>query len=643
MRAEVSVGEDEDVDAVGERLIGLTTDAVERLLESVGALGDRPGGIERARLEDQGVDLSQTFELAAAEDRLVDHELACVLGRLVEQVVLGANACRHAHHDRLACGVDRRIRDLREELLEVAVEKGSLVGQHGERQVVPHRADRLLGVARERRQDHAQVLLAVAERELSRAQRLGAWHVRRPLRQVVQARDAPVEPVAVRAARRDLALDLLVGDDPVPREVDEEELSGLEAALAQDVLGGNVQHARLGGHHDPAILRLEPAAGTQAVPVEGRTDQRAVGEGDGGWAVPRLHQATVEIVEAAEMVRNVVAAAVGLGDHHHDRVRQRAAREREQLEHVVEVGRVRAAVTDDRQHLLQIVAEELRRKLALARAHPVDVAAQRVDLAVVGDHPVRVRKLPARERVGREARVDERQRGLRARVEQVREAGPELRRHQHSLVDDRLRGEAREDQVGPGGELGDAADHVELALEGVLVGGELRRGSDDELPDDGRRLACGLADSAQVDRDVTPADDALALRHDRVGKQLLELCLAGSIVARQETDGDAVLTRRRQLVADETAKELVGHLEQDPRTVARLGVGSRRPAVLEVLERLDPPLHRLVARHAVEPRDERDTAGVVLERRIVEADRGGRAPARWIRIAAAGREYAARH
>ena len=40
-------------------------------------------------------------------------------------------------------------------------------------------------------------------------------------------------------------------------------------------------------------------------------------------------------------------------------------------------------------------------QLRLARAHPVDVAPQGVDLAVAGDHPVRMRELPAREGVRR--------------------------------------------------------------------------------------------------------------------------------------------------------------------------------------------------------------------------------------------------
>ena len=45
-----------------------------------------------------------------------------------------------------------------------------------------------------------------------------------------------VDPLRIRAARRDLLLQLLVGDDAALRQVDEEELAGLEAALTHDVL-----------------------------------------------------------------------------------------------------------------------------------------------------------------------------------------------------------------------------------------------------------------------------------------------------------------------------------------------------------------------------------------------------------------------
>ncbi len=65
------------------------------------------------------------------------------------------------------------------------------------------------------------------------------------------------------------------------------------------------------------------------------------------------------------------------------------------LEHVVERRGVRAAGLDDRLHVL----DRARRRPAcamprLVALHPVDVALQRVDLAVVGEHAERLGQLP---------------------------------------------------------------------------------------------------------------------------------------------------------------------------------------------------------------------------------------------------------
>ena len=264
-----------------------------------------------------------------------------------------------------------------------------------------------------------------------------------------------LEPLGVGPGGRDLALDLVVGDDPALLEVDEEELARLEAAEALDLLGADAEQAGLGAEEDVAVLGLDPAAGAQAVAVERRADHAAVGEGDGGGPVPRLHEAGVEGVEADELGREVVAVAVGLGDHHHRRVRQRAPGEGQQLEDVVEGRRVRSAGAHERDHLLEVVAEELGGERRLAGAHPVDVAHQRVDLAVVGDHPVGVGELPAREGVGREARVDERHRALEALVDDVGVEAADLVADQHALVDDRPRRAAR-----PGSSAAPAASSV---------------------------------------------------------------------------------------------------------------------------------------------------------------------------------------
>ena len=174
-----AVGEDEDVDA-GRDVVGrLVAHVGQALLHPRRALVDRPRDVDRVRAEDVGGDRAQRLELRVAQDRLVHHELMGVLGRLGEQVALGADAGAQRHDDRLARGVDRRVGDLREELLEVAEQRRALIGEDRERGVVAHRADRLLARARHRGVQHAQVLLRVAEGELALAQRQLGRRLRR--------------------------------------------------------------------------------------------------------------------------------------------------------------------------------------------------------------------------------------------------------------------------------------------------------------------------------------------------------------------------------------------------------------------------------------------------------------------------------
>ena len=353
-------------------------------------------------------------------------------------------------------------------------------------------------------------------------------------------------------------------------------MPGASRPLARDVLGRDGHHPRLGSENDVALGVLDPAPGAQAVAIQHRARPASIGEGDRGRPVPRLHQAGVEVVEALDVGIEVLARAIGLGDHHHHRVRDRAAAEHQQLQHVVEGGRVRTAAAHDRQHLLQVVAEQLGDQLRLARPHPVDVAAQRVDLAVVGDHPVRMGQLPAGEGVGGEARVHQRQAGGQPGVAQVREVARQLGRGQHPLVDDRAAGEAGDGQLGSALKLDDAADQVQLALELSLVL-DLVGGLDDQLADDRRRHAGDLAHEAVVDRHVSPPEGTLALRHDRLLDQLLEGQPALG-VPRQVADADAVAPGRRQLdPGDRSADERIGDLQEDPGAVTGVGIGSSAP------------------------------------------------------------------
>jgi hypothetical protein len=76
----------------------------------------------------------------------------------------------------------------------------------------------------------------------------------------------------------------------------------------------------------------------------------------------------------------------------------------EQLERVVEERRVRPVAVECG------CERRLLPERALARLRPGDVAVDRVDLAVVTEQPERLRALPARFRVRREALVEDRER-----------------------------------------------------------------------------------------------------------------------------------------------------------------------------------------------------------------------------------------
>ena len=216
----------------------------------------------------------------------------------------------------------------------------------------------------------------------------------------------------------------------------------MQALFEQDVFVGDVEDTDLGGHDDEVVLRHVVARRTQAVAIEHRANDAAVGKRDRRRSVPRLHHGGVEFVERLDLRRHRFVTRPRLRDHHQDGVWQRSAGHHQELEHVVEDRRVAAAFADDRQDLLQIVAEQRRPQQPFARAHPVDVAAQRVDLAVVRDVAVRVGERPRREGVRAEALVDQRERRLHVRVDEVGEGRRDLVGRQHALVDQRVRRQA---------------------------------------------------------------------------------------------------------------------------------------------------------------------------------------------------------
>ena len=163
-------------------------------------------GLRRSRSSSKSVRIG-CFELDVIDD----------LRLVAEQVPLRADVGAQAHHALLADRVDRRVGDLGEALLEVAEERGAMVGEDRQREVVAHRAGRLAAVAEQRREQGPQVLLRVAERELALQQRLDRLDRRHRIGQLADAELALRVPLAVRRGAGDGQLGLAVGADEAGR------------------------------------------------------------------------------------------------------------------------------------------------------------------------------------------------------------------------------------------------------------------------------------------------------------------------------------------------------------------------------------------------------------------------------------------
>ncbi len=221
------------------------------------------------------------------------------------------------------------------------------------------------------------------------------------------------EPLPVGAARGDARLTSPSSTMRPRSRSTRKSLPGCRRPRRSTRSAGMSSRPDLRAQHDEAVDGLHPAPGPQAVAVERGADDAPVGEGHRRRAVPGLHQAGVEGVEALQLLRagprgrgrprgsssSPRAAASG---RRASAARARCRRSRSPSRRRLTTGRILGRSSPNSSLC----------ELGLARAHPVDVAHHGVDLAVVADHAVGVRELPAREGVGGEARVHERHRAL---------------------------------------------------------------------------------------------------------------------------------------------------------------------------------------------------------------------------------------
>ena len=403
----------------------------------------------------------------------------------------------------------------------------------------------------------------------------------------------------------------------VLHQIEGEHAPGPETAGLDDFTRKVMHQTGFGGQDEVAVVENLVARGAQAVAVEGGADGETISENHRGGAVPRLHHAGVITEKAARLGGELFIFFPGRGHHHHRGVERTAATQGDELKGVVEGGRVRHGRLNERLEVGETVAPDPVGDGVFAGAHAVAIAADGVDLAVVGHHPERMGQVPGGEGVGRVALVENRERGGEQRRFQVGEVLAQLDGREQALVNDGARGE-RADIKTLDFCLGDLTLDALLREEKFTlksVVGEVFLASDEGLNDEWLGFDGLAAKAAGVGGDFAPIEPGEALSLDRGFDDFLGVGLGVFIAARQENHAHAqVLFAEKGFFAlgQVGLKKFQRQLGEQAGAVAGDGIGVDGTAMGEGLEGVDGALEHVVGALAGELGDTPDTACIMF-------------------------------
>ncbi len=298
------------------------------------------------------------------------------------------------------------------------------------------------------------------------------------------------------------------------------DFAGLEAALFFHLVIAQIKHARLGRHHEKTVLTQSVTCRTKAVAVENRTRIHAIAERHGGRAIPRFHEHRFIFEEPTHIAAQVMFFTPGLRHEHHHRMRKATTRSDEELKHVVKAGRVTLPRRNERQKLLQIVADNLALQVRLAGAQAVEVTAQGIDFAVMSEVAERMRQRPSRESIRRITLVNKGNRALEIEIVQILVEALNLARQKQALIDNATAA-ATANVKTLAGLFHQAANHIQLNIERAV--GFKSETVKEHLADMRQRLAGSAADLFGIHRNLAEVQH----RHTLGSGNLLDLRVKG--------------------------------------------------------------------------------------------------------------------
>ena len=195
-------------------------------------------------------------------------------------------------------------------------------------------------------------LLNTALPDTARSKAARPLHLMR--RQVVQIYLVLVQPSLIRPRRSELGFDLPITNDAPLVGVHEEHPPRLQPPLLHHFRLRHFHHPHFRCHDHQPFTSHPIAAGAQAVAIQHCAYHLAVGEGDGGRAVPRLHQRSVIAIERFEVGGHGFVILPRLRDHHQHGLLEGIAAQMQKLQAFVKAGSVGELRRADRKDALYV-------------------------------------------------------------------------------------------------------------------------------------------------------------------------------------------------------------------------------------------------------------------------------------------------
>ena len=423
-------------------------------------------------------------------------------------------------------------------------------------------------------------------------------------------------PLAEGLAGRNQILQRRVFEKPPLIQINADGLAGTNAAFLNDAVFGKFHHAGLRTHNQHAIGSDAIAQRPQAITIQPCHHPAPIGRANRRRAIPGFHH-SVAIQEQVTMCcrhGSVIAKALGYQQRlGHGCVSPGA---HQQFEHVIECRGIR---TTRLHHGLQIIHERIKQRMGKSRfmrLHPIHIAMQRIDFAIMRQRPEGLSEPPGGEGISGIALMINGEAADETFIQQIRIEFCQRFRQEHALIDD-----------GPGGQgtkiklrnlrrdsllFDPPADHIHIAFNGGDIA--LFRVMDQDLFDLGPRRIGLFADAGDIDRHLPPAINGIAGIENFSFHNLPAAFLRAQIGFWQKhlAHGDTPGTQPIATAFHHGSEEILRDFDMNAGPIAGFAIGIHGAAMPNGTQRINAGLHNFPPWLAIKRCHQANTAGIMF-------------------------------